>query len=176
MTPAASADELRAKYETLLDKGRREDAARIDRNLYTLRRLVLVEGIPSDERDGPIVGPVRIEGGPAAGVREHGAPDSSSSSSTVATWECGLRARVWKILLRVPTVSADRYADLVRRGAFRGGKSEEYKQIRKDIGRTGFRKHPTFLKRVPDGKLSRVLNALLHSCGTHTTNFYASYL
>lgn len=159
LTPAESADELRAKYETIIERGRREGASRIDRNLYTLRRLVLVEGIPPDERE-LAAGGTKMEGGAAGG----GGVSLDVGPGSVM-WDCSLRARIWKILLRVPAVDADRYAELVRRGAFKGRDSEEYKQIRKDVGRTGFRKNPAFLKRVPDAKLSRVLNALLHSCG-----------
>jgi hypothetical protein len=148
--PAESTEQLRHKYERLLAKGRveKKKGHQIDRNLYTLRRLVLVEGIPPDERD--------VEAGGAS---------LDVGLGSVMT-DCSLRAQVWKILLRVPKVDAAQYEALVKKGAFKGRDSEEYKQVRKDVGRTGFRKNPAFIKRVPDAKLSRVLNAFLHSCGT----------
>lgn len=147
--PSESVDQLRAKYEKLIEQGRRggKGQSRIDRNLYLLRRLVLVEGIPPDERDAVAAGGASLDVGPGS-----------------AMTDCSLRAQVWKILLRVPAVDVAQYAALVGKGAFKGRDSEEYKQIRKDVGRTGFRKNPAFTKRVPDAKLSRVLNALLHSC------------
>lgn len=157
--PSESVDQLRAKYEKLIEQGRRggKGQSRIDRNLYLLRRLVLVEGIPPDERDAVAAGGASLDVGPGS-----------------AMTDCSLRAQVWKILLRVPAVDVDQYAALVGKGAFKGRDSEEYKQIRKDVGRTGFRKNPAFTKRVPDAKLSRVLNALLHSCGTHRSLFFSS--
>jgi cell cycle arrest protein BUB2 len=66
-----------------------------------------------------------------------------------------LRCQIWKILLRVPSVDAARYKALVARGA-----ASHYAQIRRDTSRT-FREKGRFL--VPEEKISRLLNALMHA-------------
>jgi cell cycle arrest protein BUB2 len=66
-----------------------------------------------------------------------------------------LRCQIWKVLLRVPTVDAARYRTLVERG-----ESPHYAQIRRDTSRT-FREKGRFI--VPEEKISRLLNALMHA-------------
>ncbi|KAL6065434.1 putative mitotic check point protein BUB2 [Balamuthia mandrillaris] len=128
---------LRVDYETLLQEGREGGDTEIDVNLYNLRKLVLVGGLPPE----------------------------TESERRRATETCSLRAKVWKVLLRIRgSLEARRYVEWVRKGAYGGELSEAYLQIRKDIGRTGFGKVTDFKQRVPEQKLSRVLNVFLRSC------------
>jgi cell cycle arrest protein BUB2 len=73
-----------------------------------------------------------------------------------------LRCQIWKILLRVTTVDAARYKALVARG-----EASHYAQIRRDTSRT-FREKGRFL--VPEEKISRLLNALMHAASDAATN------
>lgn len=137
-------DPLRVRYEELIARGRKP-GGNIDSNLYELRKLVLVEGLPEET------------------------PEERDHADTV----CSLRAKVWKILLRVKSLDAKKYVELVSRKAFQGEKSETYQQIRKDVNRTHV-KDDEFQRRVPKEKLSRVLNVLMHSCRTFP--FFLSFV
>ena len=76
--------------------------------------------------------------------------------------DCSLRGRVWKVLLRVKTVDAEKYISFVEKGS-----ASLYQKIRNDTFRT-FKTNRNFTKKVPEEKLIRVLNAFLHSCGSVT--------
>jgi len=136
-TPSGGAkDSLRESYDELLEKGRKARDS-IDTHLYELRKLALVYGLP----------------------------DETPSESANVTEKCTLRAKVWKILLRVKSLDAQQYIEYVQKGPFGGASSETYQQIRRDTGRTHVR-DVEFQRRVPEEKLSRVLNVLMHSCST----------
>lgn len=134
----AKARALRKRYEDLLQAGRDDSGSNVDKYLFQLRQLVLVEGLPK----------------------------ATKAEQEGCTTTCSLRARVWKILLRIKTVDANKYLEYVARGPFKGKDSPEYQQIRKDTRRT-FPTLDDFRAKVPEAKLSRVLNVLLHACSTY---------
>lgn len=98
--------------------------------LHRLRRLVLVRGIPPE---------------PSA--------DGSGNAEV-----CGLRGRVWKVLLGVDAAAVDatEYLRLVKRGP-----SADEDAIRQDVFRT-FAADPVFRARVSDDSITRVLHAFSH--------------
>ena len=84
-----------------------------------------------------------------------GLPVEPSSSTATS---CGLRGRVWKLLLGVERVDAKRYAGLVALG--------EHPDFGQKISNDTFRTFPSddvFTRRVPEVKLIRVLNAFAHA-------------
>lgn len=140
--------QLRKRFHRVIAKGARKEA-NVAHCLYDLRKLILVEGLPDEL------------------PREHQEFGKKS----------GLRARVWKILLRVDKLDAERYIQLVEKGAYKGRKSRVYRDIRADTKRT-FASDVKFIQRLcgePDvqptaamklqteAKLSRITNALLHA-------------
>lgn len=120
---------LRELYEELIRQGN-EEPNKLEMNLYQIRRLILLEGLPPESKE------------------EH----------DLADVECSLRGKIWKILLRVKKLEADRYIELIEKGC-----STHYQKIRNDTFRT-FKNDSTFSNRVPEEKLIRVLNAFIHSC------------
>lgn len=125
--------ELRQKYEALLEEGNKHPD-QIARNLYELRKLILLCGLPEED-------------------------DKISSNSET---ECTLRGRVWKVLLRVTDIDANRYISLVQKGS---AEEAVYNKIRNDTFRT-FKTNDDYKQKVPEHKLIRLLNAFAHSCGT----------
>eukprot|EP00027_Filamoeba_sp_ATCC50430_P018947 CAMPEP_0168565340 /NCGR_PEP_ID=MMETSP0413-20121227/13782_1 /TAXON_ID=136452 /ORGANISM="Filamoeba nolandi, Strain NC-AS-23-1" /LENGTH=417 /DNA_ID=CAMNT_0008597183 /DNA_START=173 /DNA_END=1426 /DNA_ORIENTATION=- len=78
--------ELRKRYETLIQKGQ-DDPQNAEKYLYEIRKLILLEGLPSNAND-----------------------------DNRQPWECSLRGTIWKLLLDVRTVDAKTYIDLVNKG------------------------------------------------------------
>ncbi|KAI3632942.1 hypothetical protein MIR68_009017 [Amoeboaphelidium protococcarum] len=68
---------------------------------------------------------------------------------------CNTRAKLWKLLLGVDSVSATEYKSLIGRGP-----SSFYEKIKKDTNRT-FKADSDFKSMVDEGKLIRVLNAFI---------------
>lgn len=101
------------------------------KTVNTLRRLVLLEGMPA------------------------GANDLDSEEFG----RCSLRGLVWKALLGIGTVDVQEYTDIVRKGP-----SADDSRVREDTKRT-FPKNYDFVRKVPNEKLVRVLNAYVHSAG-----------
>jgi len=123
--------ELRKKYEDLIQHGSSHPEHRQE-NLYKLKKLILLEGLPAEseaeERD-------RIGGTPSS-----------------------LRGTIWKILMNIKNIDAEKYISLVEQGA-----SERYQKIRNDIMRT-FMNDQDFAVSVPQDRLSRCLNAFANYC------------
>jgi len=128
----AADKELRKKYEDLVQFGNAHPES-VKENLYKLRKLILLEGLPSESEEEE---KARISGTP-----------------------CSLRGTVWKILMNIKHVNAERYIGLVQQGPSQSC----YQQIRKDIGRTFMNDHD-FAVSVPQDRLSRCLNAFANSC------------
>eukprot|EP00727_Mastigamoeba_balamuthi_P007865 m51a1_g37 hypothetical protein (322) ;mRNA; f:140139-141897 len=118
---------LRKKYEDLLKFGQSHPDL-YHQNLNKLRRLILLEGLP---------------------------PQSQAEKDNVE-FKCSLRGRVWKILLGVKSVSAQRYTRLVSRGP-----SLQSDKIDRDKDRT-FQHDTSFHSVVSQQKLCRMLNAYVH--------------
>ena len=89
-------------------------------------------------------------------VLEHGIPTQSEEELKKVDIECSLRGRIWKILLGVTRVEADRYIECVRRGP-----SPLADKIERDRDRT-FQHDDAFEKAVPQSKLVRLTNAFVH--------------
>jgi len=137
LTPRSAVDfkrnnELRKKYELLLNEGNHQPQ-NLDKNLYELRKLILLEGLPLETEE-----------------------EQRLTSKSM----CTLRGKIWKILLRVPSVDANKYIQYVQKGP-----CKQYQKIRNDTFRT-FKTNLGFQKRVPEERLIRVLNAFIHSCNT----------
>eukprot|EP01114_Cavostelium_apophysatum_P010725 TRINITY_DN24831_c0_g1_i1.p1 TRINITY_DN24831_c0_g1~~TRINITY_DN24831_c0_g1_i1.p1 ORF type:complete len:355 (+),score=56.70 TRINITY_DN24831_c0_g1_i1:158-1066(+) len=126
--------ELRQRYEELLKHGR-EHPEQLEQNLYQLRKLILLEGLPNSVEE-----------------------DNET--------ECSLRGRIWKVLLRVKSMDAEKYIGFVEKGS-----ASLYQKIRNDTFRT-FKTNRNFSRKVPEETLIRVLNAFLHSCGNVTKVSY----
>jgi len=124
--------ELRQKYEDLIQYGNAHPE-HVKDNLYKLRKLILLEGLPAESEEEQRA---RIGGAP-----------------------CSLRGTVWKILMNIKTVNAEKYISLIQQGA----SQRCYQQIRKDITRT-FMNDLDFAASVPQDRLSRCLNAFANSC------------
>jgi cell cycle arrest protein BUB2 len=124
--------ELRKKYEDLILFGNTHPE-HVKENLYKLRKLILLEGLPSESEE-------------EENARTSGSP-------------CSLRGIVWKILMNIKHVNAEKYISLIQQGP----SARCYQQIRKDIGRT-FMNDLDFAASVPQDKLSRCLNAFANSC------------
>ena len=90
-----------------------------------------------------------------------GMPMGANDLNSHEFGRCSLRGLVWKALLGIGTVDVQEYTALVRKGP-----SENDSRIREDTKRT-FSKNDDFIKRVPNEKLVRVLNAYIHSCGNN---------
>ncbi|EGG24216.1 RabGAP/TBC domain-containing protein [Cavenderia fasciculata] len=112
----------------------------VQQNLHLLRKTILMEGLPLES--------------------EEEIKDRRSDSSS----QCSLRGLVWKILLGIRDLEPDRYLELLERG-----QSDQYQKIRKDISRT-FMKDAEFSQSVSQDKLSRCLNAFVHSCQERGSN------
>ncbi|KYQ93037.1 RabGAP/TBC domain-containing protein [Tieghemostelium lacteum] len=123
---------IRKKYNELLKYGN-EHPQTVQQNLEQLRKRILLDGLPPESEQ-------EIE------ERKNGVN------------KCSLRGLVWKVLLGIKDVSADKYIELVKKGA-----SKQYQKIRKDIGRT-FMKDSQFSQIVSQDQLSRCLNAFAHDC------------
>lgn len=127
-----------------------EDKSKQEESLNEIRTLVLLEGLP---------------------------PEIKEEEDNFVS-RCSLRAKIWKLLLHVKNLDANKYASLVEAKS-----SKDYQKIRNDTFRTF--KHGKiffylffFLKtekqfknldegfrsRVPEEKLIRVLNAFINSC------------
>jgi len=131
---------LRQKYYDLIEYGN-SHPREYQQNLQALRQLVLLEGLPPESEDEVAT---RLEG----------------------NTHCGLRGLIWKILLNVKNLDAEKYISLVHKGK---PKHETYQQIRKDITRT-FMNDTNFAKSVSQDKLSRCLSAVAHYCSETTGN------
>eukprot|EP00743_Colponemidia_sp_Colp-15_P005635 GILK01006059.1.p1 GENE.GILK01006059.1~~GILK01006059.1.p1 ORF type:complete len:373 (-),score=43.19 GILK01006059.1:160-1173(-) len=103
--------------------------------LLRVRRLILNEGLPDETPE-------------------------ESSGEVVERGLCTLRGRVYKLLLRMKAdeVNAQEYIDLIERGP-----SLSAEQIGFDIPRTC--PEPGFYNRVSKDKMTRLLNAFVHSVG-----------
>jgi len=123
--------ELRQRYEVLISHGS-SHPKNLDKNLNEWRKMILLEGLP---------------------------PETEEEQRKYET-EGTLRGRIWKILLRVRQLDANKYIDLVELGS-----ASFYQKIRNDTFRT-FKTNQEFKKRVPEEKLIRILNAFIHSCST----------
>jgi len=122
--------ELRKKYTDLINYGNAHPD-KLKENLHRLRCLILLEGLP---------------------------PEMEEEYNDKGSTKCSLRGTVWKLLLGIKQVDAERYISLIQRGP-----SSAYQKIRKDMPRT-FMNDEGFSARVPQDKLSRCLNSLVHSC------------
>jgi len=129
--------ELRQRYEALLSYGNSHPQD-LDQSLQELRKMILLEGLPPETED----------------------------EQTRYEIEGTLRGRIWKILLRVRQLDANKYIELVEKGS-----ASFYQKIRNDTFRT-FRTNQDFQKRVPEEKLIRILNAFIHSCGANSKLSY----
>jgi len=137
-------EELRRKYEDLISYGNAHPEQNKE-NLYKLKKLILLEGLPTESEEEE---KARIGGSPHS-----------------------LRGTVWKILLNIKHVNAERYIKLVNQGA----SARCYQQIRKDIGRT-FMNDLNFAASVPQDRLSRCLNAFANSCAEHSSTSSLGYI
>jgi len=136
--------ELRKKYEDLILYGNAHPE-NIKDNLYKLRKLILLEGLPCESEEEE---QSRISGNPGS-----------------------LRGTVWKILLNIKNVNAEKYISLVQQGA----SPKCYQQIRKDIGRT-FMNDLDFAVSVPQDRLSRCLNAFANCCAENPATSTLGYI
>ncbi|KAF2069572.1 hypothetical protein CYY_009113 [Polysphondylium violaceum] len=123
---------LRKKYLELIEYGNTHPET-IHQNLYQLRKTILLEGLPPETDDE---------------VTNRGKDGT----------KCSLRGLVWKILLGIDTVDAEKYIELIKKGP-----SNRYQKIRKDISRT-FMRDSQFSQAVSQDQLSRCLNAFAHDC------------
>jgi cell cycle arrest protein BUB2 len=136
--------ELRNKYEDLIHYGNAHPGYAKE-NIYKLRKLILLEGLPKESEE-------------EERARKSGSP-------------CSLRGTVWKILMNVKHVNAERYINLVQQGP----SVKCYQQIRKDIGRT-FMNDQDFAVSVPQDRLSRCLNAFANSCADSPSTNSLGYI
>jgi len=123
---------LRKKYLELIEYGNTHPET-VHQNLYQLRKTILLEGLPPETEDE---------------IANRGKDGS----------KCSLRGLVWKILLGIDNVDAERYIELIKKGP-----SNRYQKIRKDISRT-FMRDSQFSQAVSQDQLSRCLNAFAHDC------------
>jgi len=89
-----------------------------------------------------------------------GLPDQTDEEleATKNSSKCSLRGLIWKIFLRVKDINTPLYLSLVSKGP-----AVAYEKIMQDLDRT-FKHDETFSYVVPTDKLSRCLNAFVHSC------------
>jgi cell cycle arrest protein BUB2 len=127
-------DSLRRKYYDLIEYGNTHPQE-TQQNLQKLRQLILLEGLPPESENEV----------------ENRLGDNSI---------CSLRGLIWKIMLNVKNVEAEKYITLVQKGK---PKNEIYQQIRKDIPRT-FMNDKDFANSVSQDKLSRCLSAFARYC------------
>jgi cell cycle arrest protein BUB2 len=120
---------LRTKYYELIEYGNTHPQE-CSQNLSKLRQLILLHGLPPESEHEMVN---RLEG------------------NTV----CSLRGMIWKIMLNVKAIDAEKYISLVQKGKPR---NDIYQQIRKDIPRT-FMNDNDFANSVSQDKLARCLSA-----------------
>jgi len=88
-----------------------------------------------------------------------GLPDQTDEEleATRNNCKCSLRGIIWKLFLRVKDINAPHYIALVSKGP-----AHSYDKIHRDLART-FKHDESYEYVVPDEKLSRCLNAFVHS-------------
>eukprot|EP00727_Mastigamoeba_balamuthi_P013777 m51a1_g9021 hypothetical protein (347) ;mRNA; f:182611-184002 len=91
-------------------------------------------------------------------ILSRGLPPQTPEELRCVDYRCSLRGLVWKIFLGVKTVDAERYTKLVARGP-----SAQAEKIDFDVSRT-FQHDDVYHDTVHDAKLTRVLNAFVHTC------------
>lgn len=125
---------LRKQYLDLIEYGNAHPQE-CQGNLQKLRQLILLEGLPQES-------------------------EAEVSNRLGGNTNCSLRGMIWKVMLNVKNVDADKYIALVQKGKPR---NEIYQIIRKDVPRT-FMNDTDFSNSVPQDKLSRCLSSFAQYC------------
>lgn len=146
-------------------------------NLFKLKKLILLEGLPA-ESEVWLCTPLCICAPmwwSAGELWQLGCwclfQNQEEERDRIGGTPTSLRGTIWKILMNIKNVSAEKYISLVQQGP-----SERcYQQIRKDIGRTFMNDH-NFAVSVPQDRLSRCLNAFANSCQENAATSSLGYI
>jgi len=127
-------EELRRQYAELLERGQC-NPERIDDILQEIRKLILVRGLPEE-----------------------------TPEETEGKGKCTLRGWIWKVLLRVAFLDADKYISLLE-NVTKHAVNDSKSRFR------AFTHDPEFLRRVDYGAVYRILHATQNLLGSYPDPF-----